>query len=1142
MAQPFNPVADPASVVTIGNARFTFLTSRLVRMEWSPDGRFEDRASFAFVNRRLATPTINRGNRFAVDAPLSGGGGTSETFGTDDLRITYSTSHGKDRTTRERFDEPGVLEIKFRMGDQWVGWTPQSRPTGNLKGTVRTLDGVSGSCELEQGLLSRDGWALIDDSQRLLLDPLAGGGKPDSSDIAWATPRKNPEALDWYFFAYGHDFKQALADFIKVAGKIPLPPRYVLGSWWSRYWAYTDKELKDIVHQFDEHGVPLDVLVIDMDWHLDGWTGYTWNKDYFPDSKAFLRWCKDQGLRVTLNLHPADGVGKHEAMFNQFKAAMGVTEKTCYRIPFDCTDRRFVDNYFKLLHHPQEEAGVDFWWMDWQQGNNTKIPGLDPLFWLNYLHWVDMERRPKAPRPLIFSRWGGLGNHRYQIGFSGDTYNNWESLAFQPYFTATAANVGYGYWSHDIGGHQPGPVGPELYARWIQYGIFSPVLRTHCGKRPDAERRIWAFPDDVFKVCKDAFELRYALIPYTYTACRQAYDTGVSLCRPMYYDWPEHDEAYARTNQYMFGDDLMIAPVVTPADPVSGVASAEVWFPPAGGDAPGWVEWCSGRVFNSTTTRLSYALRDIPVFARSGAVIPMQPPMRRTGEKPADPLILNIFDAGPRGAKSGAGRVYEDDGLSSRYQRGEAAVTRVSHSLQDGERIIDIAPAEGSYPAMARERAFEVRLPFVLPPERVTANGAELARAASPGNSRWWYDERTATLTVRTTHVSVRHGVRIGVKLSLVGDDVLRAGLIGQLNVLDDVLATLGPAAPASIKDAAAIRACIETDPQLAMAKGAVLQADWWSFMDAINRCTAPGAAKRSAQARLLGLSCTVSLHGDQTDAGTPGAVKVTADVSFAPRFARAHDAEVSVEFDAAGGWQLRGAGGVQQRLKMGHELRAEASLAHTGVPSVGSVATRVVINEDGTRIALESHESFCPSINAWTLLGPFDGPQEDELKTELIPEGVPVDLSRTHTGMGGKKLAWTPWNRAMGPHDDPRREFFVDFHKAFGGQHDDAVAYAVTWLESESDQRVRLALGSDDGAVAWVNGEEVFRKFTQRGYAPRDDRFEATLRKGVNELVLKIGQAKGAWGFSVFVDDLAGRPAAGVRVVRPDASAPSLS
>ncbi|MBN8644586.1 MAG: DUF5110 domain-containing protein [Planctomycetes bacterium] len=1170
MGQKFNPVADPHSVVTVGNTRLTFISKRILRVEWSPDGVFEDRASFAFVNRRLAPANLDG---------MSMGGTTGCTDGT--FWVFYPDGGNKELAVEKIIiSRPGhVTDPDSAI----VEWTPGMRPSRNLGGTVRTLDGISGSCELEPGVLTRDGWTFIDDSKNLLFDVLG-------TDWPWAAPRRHPDAIDWYFFAYGDDYKGALADFTKVAGKIPLPPRYVLGSWWSRYWAYTDKELKDIVRQFNEHDVPLDVLVIDMDWHLDGWTGYTWNKDYFPDSAAFLKWCKDNHLFVTLNLHPADGVGKHEAQFAQFKAAMGITDREVYRVPFDCTDRLFIENYFKLLHHPEEAKGVDFWWMDWQQGKNTKIPGLDPLYWLNYLHWTDFERRshqglslggtgsggtglrpvqtpapasaasaaatpgagrkPAPPgtdygdkRPLIFSRWGGLGNHRYQVGFSGDTYNNWESLAFQPYFTATAANVGYAYWSHDIGGHQPGPVGPELYARWIQYGIFSPVLRTHCGKRPDAERRIWAFPDEVFSVCREAFHLRYAMIPYTYTACRDAYDTGVSLCRPLYYDWPRHESAYAFTNQYLFGHDLMVAPVITPANPVSGVASADIWFPPCDG---GWTDWNTGRVYENpptpgvesrgtsshgpvaegTTARLSFALRDIPVFARGSAIIPMQPKMSRTGEKPTDPLILTVYNAGPNGPSRGKGRLYEDDGITSGYERGEHAFTKITHALSGHHRRITVHPAEGDFKGMLAERACEVRLPFVLPPESVSVGGLALARLdapASEGKSGWWYDAERATLFVRAPRASVRTAVEFDIALSRLDDAPLRRGFIGQLDMIDDVAQILGKHAPAALTGASALRACLGTDPARAMLGAEALQRDWWSLLEAVGACHAPDAARESAQARLLGLSCDLALNADAQRAGRLAAA-VT--VGFAPRFDHGQDSPLTIAFRASKGWNLEGSADVSRRLQLGQTTTAGVTLASAGVPSQGRLETEVVIGDRSPAIRVRSHETFCPSINAWSLLGPFDMPEGDDLTAAFIDEARPVDLAATAKAPDGSIRKWIRWERSVGHHDDPRREFFVDFHKAFGKHHDDAVAYAVTHIDAPKASRVRFELGSDDGAVAWLNGNEVFRKSVQRGYAPRDDRFEADLKAGRNELLLKVSQYKGGWGFSVHIEDLAGRPA----------------
>ena len=144
----------------------------------------------------------------------------------------------------------------------------------------------------------------------------------------------------------------------------------------------------------------------------------------------------------------------------------------------DFTNRKLLEGYFKYVYEKIEKKdGVDFWWIDWQQGTNTAIPGLDPLWMLNHYHTIHSQK--KDGKGLIFSRYAGPGSHRYPVGFSGDTVITWESLDFQPYFTATASNIGYGWWSHDIGGHMMGYKNDELALRWLQLGVFSPIMRLH---------------------------------------------------------------------------------------------------------------------------------------------------------------------------------------------------------------------------------------------------------------------------------------------------------------------------------------------------------------------------------------------------------------------------------------------------------------------------------------------------------------------------------------------------------------------------------------------------------------------------------------------------------------------------------------
>ena len=780
----YNPIADPKAIVELGNARFTVLTPQLIRMEWSTNGKFEDRASLVFLNRRLPVPKFEKS---------STDGHNTLTIVTDALKLTYTPMpDGKPLPPGGSGFTAETLEVSLTMGNKQVTWHPGQADPDNLLGTARTLDGARGTQlrePLEPGLVSRSGWAVIDDTTRPLFDStdftFRGGEK---SPWPWAIERpanqKPGSYTDWYFFGYGHDYRKALGDYVRVAGRIPLPPRYAFGAWWSRYWDYSDQELDELVKGFHESDVPLDVIVLDTAWHLSeaqlkplgevdqsgqsdplGWTGYTWNNFLFPDPDQFLKKLHEEGLKVTLILHAAAGGEPWEKAYPEMARAMGIDPATRKYVPFNLTDKTFAVNYMDLLHHPLEKQGVDFWWLDWwwrdwQPNQHSSIPDVMPTWWLNYVHFTDQQREGK--RPLILHRWGGLGNHRYQIGFSGDTNSSWEQLGFQFWFTATAANVGYAYWSHDIGGHLPGVVDPELFTRWVQFGGFSPILRTHTTKNPDAERRVWAYPEPYSDILRSAFQLRYALEPYTYTEARKTFDTGIAFFRPLYYDWPDADAAYSSKGEYVFGDQMLAAPVAAASDKITGLSAENVWLPKGE-----WIEWPTGKHFavadeaGSSFSR-NFSVDQVPVYLRAGAIVPMQPPMRYTGEKPVDPLIVNVWPLQP--GSSSTYSVYEDSGVAVEYQRGAFTRTPVK-ATQSGDTLrVEIGPVQGSFPGMLLARAYELRLPADWPPAAVTVNGAVVKRAASPGERGWSFIGNTLTTIIPVPSQNVAAKVTIEVR------------------------------------------------------------------------------------------------------------------------------------------------------------------------------------------------------------------------------------------------------------------------------------------------------------------------------------------------------------------------------------------
>ena len=248
----------------------------------------------------------------------------------------------------------------------------------------------------------------------------------------------------------------------------------------------------------------------------------------------------------------------------------------------------------------------------------NRLEKMDPLWLLNHLHILDISRNGK--RPMFFSRYAGLGSHRYPVGFSGDTFITWESLDFQPYFTVNATNAGYCWWSHDIGGHMYGYRDDELTVRWMQFGVFSPINRLHSTASPFYGKEPWNLRPEARQIAGDWLRLRHALFPYLYTMNHRTHTQLLPLIQPMYYLYPEKDDAYAGRNQYLFGSELIVCPITRKNDPVSLMGEAEVWFPEGM-----WIDFFNGLIYRGDSMRRVHrSLAQMPVFAKAGAIIPME--------------------------------------------------------------------------------------------------------------------------------------------------------------------------------------------------------------------------------------------------------------------------------------------------------------------------------------------------------------------------------------------------------------------------------------------------------------------------------------------------------------------------------------
>ena len=713
-------MAQEEAVVTSGNARFTILTPRLIRIQYSTKGLFEDRATFAVVNRRLPVPAFTSTEE---DGYLI--------IRTDSLTLRYKVGS----RIQKQHKNSSVLGITFQMNGRQILWYPGKDDVLNLLGTQRTLDGNIGDTHrvsLEKGLLSRDGWAILDESPSTQRGDGSRSFPFDKTvdGIPWIGTPLDANAFDWYFFGYGHQYKDALGDYVRIAGRQPLPPKYMFGYWYSKYQAYSQSEVQQLIKDMENNDVSHDVLMIDCDWHQNSWTGWTWNKSLFPNPTSLMSWMHTHNTKTALNLHPADGIGSSDDNFAKIRNDMGL-DASVTTVPWQLEDSTFYRTFFKNIMRVREKQGVDFWWLDWQQDlTSSYITGLGQTFWLNHVFYNDMRLNRTDRRPVIFHRWGGMGSHRYPIGFSGDTFATYGTLQFESYVTATAANVCFGYWGHDGGGYlQPNNIStdPELVLRWMQFSVFQPIFRTHGSSQSGCERRIWKFKN--LDLQRKAFMLRYTLVPYIYTAAREAYDTGVSICRPLYYEWPEENKAYSVEDEYLFGNDLLVSPISTPSSS-DGTSERKTWLPEGL-----WYDVCRGRMLQGNQTITDqYALNEIPYFIRPGSIIPCNPLLSHLKAEPSSLVLWAIPGA------DGMGRLYEDQGDSEAYKDGEFATTIFTQTHAADGTTLTIHPREGIYEGMPGNRAWQVVFFLMAEPNNVSINGEE--------TNDWSYDEASKQLTV----------------------------------------------------------------------------------------------------------------------------------------------------------------------------------------------------------------------------------------------------------------------------------------------------------------------------------------------------------------------------------------------------------
>jgi alpha-glucosidase (family GH31 glycosyl hydrolase) len=416
---------------------------------------------------------------------------------------------------------------------------------------------------------------------------------------------------------------------------------------------------------------------------------------------------------------------------------------------FNLAEKRQAEVFMNVLHKPLIDAGVSFWWVDGGNGS-SEMDGLNGQMWTNRVFY-DFTQQETGKRSFIFSRYGGWGSHRYPSLFTGDTYAQWDVLAFEVPYAVQGGNILMPYITHDIGGFIGKNISLDLYTRWLQFGVFSPLLRLHSAHenpRDGNARMPWTYGPAGVRIARDLFRLRYRLLPYIYTMTRTAHDEALPLLRPLYLVHSDLEEAYNHPDEYYFGDAMLVAPVV------DSTGARDVYLPPGQ-----WVEYFTGtRHTGGRTIRATCSLETLPLFVKAGSVLPEQPDVDYTDQKPLDSLILSVYAPG-----NSQSSLYEDDGVSLDYMRGKSALTQISLAAAGSACTLEIGPSSGEYAGQPARRAYRVIVAGLTKPSRVSLNGIRISSGVYSGD-RWSWDKENRILTLSLTRRSIRDALSIQIR------------------------------------------------------------------------------------------------------------------------------------------------------------------------------------------------------------------------------------------------------------------------------------------------------------------------------------------------------------------------------------------
>ena len=649
-------VARKENIISGTKYRFTVLSERLVRMEYSPTGVFEDRPTSLVLFRDMEKVdfTFKQDSKYLEIA-------------TKYFRLTYQKNKP---FYSGKFDTMKYLKVELLNSDRiWYYNHPEVRNYGSPS---ISLDDNKGKLKLKKGLYSVDGFSSIDDSKN---DVIESTGEFIARD-------KN--TVDTYLFMYLKDFAYCLKDYFMITGNPGLIPRYALGNWWSKNESYNDESLKELIDNFDEKKIPLSILLLDKDWHYREYnnkkvdSGFTWNETNFEHPGNMITYLHKKGIRLGLNIDPMSGIYPYEQKFSELSSELGTKNNEI--IPFNVYDSKMINLYFDKLIHPLDDIGVDFFWLD-----DDELKKMKDTWSLNHYQFNDMQRDYKR-RPMVLSRNTGVAPHRYPVLYSGKTIVSWDTLKMIPFHNSSASNIGVSYWAHDIGGYYKGTEDNELYTRYVQLGVFSPILKFGSDNGKYYKREPWRWGIKTYNIVSSYLTLRHRLIPYLYAEAYKYSKYGMPLVMPIYYKFPAMYDDPIYKNGYFFGSELFISPIISKKDYIMNRAIHKFFLPDGM-----WYDFVTGKKFPGGKNYISFFKdEDYPVFAKAGSIITLGNNKNINDTTPPTDMEIQVFPG-----RSNTYNLYEDDGVSDLYKKDFYLLTQIDYNYMPNNYTVILRPIEG---------------------------------------------------------------------------------------------------------------------------------------------------------------------------------------------------------------------------------------------------------------------------------------------------------------------------------------------------------------------------------------------------------------------------------------------------------------